>query len=320
MKRPAFQFYPKDWSGNQKLRRCSEAARGAWINILCTLHDSEEYGVVRFPLVELVDAAGVKMKSAQELVAKGVLKGSDTEISAYVYTPSHAGKKLDPVTLIHAGAGPVWFSSRMVRDEWIRGRRGEHTRFSTDHQPSGGVTPKAAPTRSPKPHIGTRQGDGSAVASAVAVPVTTAFPVLDTSRPEEPTAKSAGEAQGDPNPEVQRRRPGMVNLLRKHRVTGVEEHPLIVDRILATAKDEHIVAAFGEAARSKGGQPYDIGFLDAIVARISKADREASERVRGAADARVAETARRAEEQRAWENTPMPDHVRAQLPRKAAEA
>jgi uncharacterized protein YdaU (DUF1376 family) len=127
----------------------------------------------------------------------------------------------------------------------------------------------------------------------------TAFPVVDT--PRQPEAKSAGEAQGDPNPEVQRRRPGMVNLLRKHRVTGAEEHPLIVDRILATAKDEHIVAAFGEAARSKGGQPYDIGFLDAIVARISKADREASERVRGAADARVAETARRAEEQRAWE-------------------
>jgi uncharacterized protein YdaU (DUF1376 family) len=146
----------------------------------------------------------------------------------------------------------------------------------------------------------------------------TAFPVVDT--PRQPEAKSAGEAQGDPNPEVQRRRPGMLNLLRKHRVTGAEEHPLIVDRILATAKDEHIVAAFGEAARSKGGQPYDIGFLDAIVARISKADREASERVRGAADARVAETARRAEEQRAWENTPMPDHVRAQLPRKAAEA
>ncbi len=63
MKRPAFQFYTKDWRTNPKLRMCSEAARGAWIDILCVLHDSDEYGVFRRPLADLRAMAGVKLSS-----------------------------------------------------------------------------------------------------------------------------------------------------------------------------------------------------------------------------------------------------------------
>ena len=52
MKRPSFQFYVADWRLDQKLRRCSPAARGVWIDILCLLHDSDEqYGVLRWPLL-----------------------------------------------------------------------------------------------------------------------------------------------------------------------------------------------------------------------------------------------------------------------------
>jgi hypothetical protein len=60
MKRPSFQFYPADWRGNANLRRCSEAARGAWMDILCLLHDSDTYGIVRWPLVDLANAAGTR--------------------------------------------------------------------------------------------------------------------------------------------------------------------------------------------------------------------------------------------------------------------
>lgn len=83
MKRPSFQFYPADWRNNAKLRRCSEAARGAWMDILCILHDSDEYGVLRWPLADVARSAGVSTRLAQELAAKDVLKGSDTGIPGF---------------------------------------------------------------------------------------------------------------------------------------------------------------------------------------------------------------------------------------------
>lgn len=150
MKRPAFQFYPADWRGNANLRRCSEAARGAWMDILCVLHDSDEYGVVRWPLAELARAAGVALKLAKELATKLVLKGADSGAVKFEYTPRHAGKDGEPVTLVE-GDGPIWFSSRMVKDEWVRKRRGGDTQFTTENQP---------PKQAPKPTIGERVGDG----------------------------------------------------------------------------------------------------------------------------------------------------------------
>ncbi|WP_455154142.1 hypothetical protein [Cupriavidus campinensis] len=155
MKRPSFQFYPADWRNNAKLRRCSEAARGAWMDILCVLHDSDEYGVCRWPLADLARAAGVPMKLAKELAAKDVLKGADKNAVPYVYMPRHAGKNGDPVTLVNANDGPCWYCSRFVRDEWVRQRRGGSTQFAADNQP-----PKKEPKASPKGGIGERQGDG----------------------------------------------------------------------------------------------------------------------------------------------------------------
>lgn len=158
MTRPSFQFYPGDWQKNAKLRRCSPAARGVWMDVLCLLHDSEdEYGVLRWPLKDIANAAGASMASVRELVEKGVLKGADKDAPAYVYRPKHAGKLGEPVTLVIADGGPVWYSSRFVRDEWVRQRRGEGTRFDTDKQP---------PSRSPKGGIGERQGDGPSSSSS----------------------------------------------------------------------------------------------------------------------------------------------------------
>ncbi len=156
MNRPAFQFYPNDWRGNAKLRRCSEAARGAWIDILCTLHDSDEYGVCRWPLRDLARAAGVSMRSIKELVANGVLKGADRDAEPFTFAPFHAGKHGDPVTLVEVDGGSVWYSSRLVHDEFVRQRRGNGTQFTAEHQP-----PKPPPKTTPKPTIGERQGDGA---------------------------------------------------------------------------------------------------------------------------------------------------------------
>jgi hypothetical protein len=167
VKRPSFQFYPADWRNNAKLRRCSEAARGAWLDVLCLLHDMDEYGVCRWPLAELARAAGIPLKLAKELVSKDVLKGADKSSADYIFTPTHAGKAGKPVTLVTAGDGPCWYCSRFVRDEYVRQRRGNSTRFTTDNQPGlvvGGDDysgePKDAPNDQPKPIFGGRQGDG----------------------------------------------------------------------------------------------------------------------------------------------------------------
>jgi hypothetical protein len=47
MKRPAFLFYPGDWQRNAKLRMCSLAARGLWLEMICIMHQSDVYGHLR---------------------------------------------------------------------------------------------------------------------------------------------------------------------------------------------------------------------------------------------------------------------------------
>jgi hypothetical protein len=160
VKRPSFQFYPADWRNNAKLRRCSEAARGAWMDVLCVLHDSDEYGVCRWPLSDLARAAGVPLKLLKELADKDVLKGIEKGLTQYVYTPRHAGKDGESVVLVESKDGPCWYCSRFVRDEYVRQRRGQSTQFSEGNQPPK-ATPKKAPKSTPKGVIGGRQGDGS---------------------------------------------------------------------------------------------------------------------------------------------------------------
>lgn len=163
---PSFQFYPGDWRNNIKLRRCSPAALGAWINILCVLHDQEEYGVVRWPLAELARIANVPLKLARQLVAKGVLKGSDTGLTEpFVFQPYHAGVHGVGVTLIASCPQNIWFSSRMVVDEYRRKHRGKNTRFSSENQPPC-RSPSRSPTRRQDDGEGERQGDGPSSSSS----------------------------------------------------------------------------------------------------------------------------------------------------------
>lgn len=159
MRRPSFQFYPADWRSNANLRRASWAARGAWIEIIGLMHDSDEYGVLRYPLAEIAHSIGCPVKLLNELRDKGVLKGCDKGTSGpYVYVPRHAGKDGEPVMLIDASNGPIWFSSRLVRDEYVRRHRGEGSRFTAEPKP----TPDAAPMPTPKPPL----GDGASSSSS----------------------------------------------------------------------------------------------------------------------------------------------------------
>jgi hypothetical protein len=42
--RPWMMFYPSDWRADPKLRCCSIAARGLWIELIALMHESERYG------------------------------------------------------------------------------------------------------------------------------------------------------------------------------------------------------------------------------------------------------------------------------------
>ena len=164
MKRPSFQYYPSDWGQNTKLRRCSWAARGAWIEVMGLFHDSDQYGLLRWTLKEIAQAVGCPLPLVKELVSKEVLKGTDKGfIAAYTYTPK-SGRKAGPtVTLLAEQEGPLWYSSRMVRDEYIRLKKANMELYK--HSPNAAPDNRiddgfgGASDNSPMPPIGELSGD-----------------------------------------------------------------------------------------------------------------------------------------------------------------
>jgi hypothetical protein len=157
--RPSFQFYPGAWRNNAKLRRCSRAARSVWIDILCILHDSDEYGVLRWPLADIAAAADAPLEMVTELVEKCVLKGADNQPVEYTHAPRVGNRPQAEVTLLRSEAGPCWYSSRMVLDEWRRKTKGAATRFTANDNPS------SVPSRVPS-H---RQGNGSSSSTSSSI-------------------------------------------------------------------------------------------------------------------------------------------------------
>jgi hypothetical protein len=80
-KLPAFQFYPGDWMKDPNLRRCTHAAKGLWMDLLCLMFESEERGVLissrrAWSDEEIALAVGgdstAVLACLQELILKGV--------------------------------------------------------------------------------------------------------------------------------------------------------------------------------------------------------------------------------------------------------
>lgn len=141
------------------------------MDVLCLMHDGEQYGVLRWPLKEIAQAVGCKVSEIRGLVEKGVLKGADAgeSCAAFTYTPRHAGKAGETVTLVPAQSGPVWFSSRMVTDEHVRQKKGESSRFGA----SPNTDPKGGPNKPPKGAPMPPFGDGSSSSTSY-IPTTSA--------------------------------------------------------------------------------------------------------------------------------------------------
>lgn len=144
MKRPYLMLYVADWQSNPKLRCCTFTEKGIWMDIMCIMHDQDEYGVIRWPLKQIAQALHLSVSTLRKLVDKEVLKGADPgqTCEPYIYTPRSGRKDGPAVTLVEAQPGPIWYSSRMVRDEYLRRIRGDNDR---DSDSSSDPSPKASP-------------------------------------------------------------------------------------------------------------------------------------------------------------------------------
>jgi hypothetical protein len=98
-RKPWFKFWPSDWLGDEKLRVCSLAARGLWVECLALMHKAEPYGHL------LVNGAAPTLQELGKLVAATAGETSrmlDELKTKGVYSVTEAG---------------VIFSRRMVRDK-----------------------------------------------------------------------------------------------------------------------------------------------------------------------------------------------------------
>lgn len=114
MKRPAFQFYPGDWLKDPALRRCSPAARGVWIDMLCLMHECDDYGVL---------ATGGSPWKDHEIAA--VISGDQPAILGCLHELLTAG-------VAHRTPSGAIFSRRMGRDEQVRQEAAQRKRKSRD--------------------------------------------------------------------------------------------------------------------------------------------------------------------------------------------
>jgi len=86
-KLPFMKFFPKDWMGDERLRLCSIAARGLWIDLLCLMHSAPRRGYLQtatgtpLPLDQIARMAGCSTDEAsrlmQELVDAGVCDSAE---------------------------------------------------------------------------------------------------------------------------------------------------------------------------------------------------------------------------------------------------
>ncbi|HEX5183601.1 MAG TPA: hypothetical protein VFW19_10675 [Allosphingosinicella sp.] len=97
--KPYMQFYPQDWRADEKLRLCSLAARGLWIEILALMHRSERYGHLLI--------SGHVPTDVQLAVQVGA---PPQEVSAMLAELQSAG------VFSRAASGAI-YSRRMTRDE-----------------------------------------------------------------------------------------------------------------------------------------------------------------------------------------------------------
>jgi len=120
-KLPGFIFYPGDWQKDPSLRRCSKAAKGVWMDMLCLLFECPDRGV-------FVDAGGRPWGDEEVAAAIGGDIASNLECIAELLAKGVAQRNT---------RGAI-FSRRMVRDEQERQAAKERKRKQRSGEASAG--------------------------------------------------------------------------------------------------------------------------------------------------------------------------------------
>jgi hypothetical protein len=141
---PWFKFYPTDWKADDRLRMCSAASRGLWVEMLCICHQSKPYGHL------LVN--GLPPTDTQLAVLSGIPTEQVSSLLAELETAGVFSRTLKGVI----------YSRRMTRDEkkskinQENGKNGGASKHKNNkdnpkvgkRNPSDGISP-----RSQKPDI-----------------------------------------------------------------------------------------------------------------------------------------------------------------------
>jgi hypothetical protein len=135
-RQPWMKFYPSDWRADPRLRMCSLAARGLWMDMIALMHEAEPYGHL------LINGKTPDTKQLASL--EGVRPG---EIQFLLNELESAG------VFSRTGAGVI-YSRRMVSDKARSdegreavSRRWSKTNKGTNEQPI--TPPNSDPIRSP---------------------------------------------------------------------------------------------------------------------------------------------------------------------------
>lgn len=131
MNRPWIKFYPADWRSDPRLRMCSLAARGLWMDLISYMHEGQPYG---------------------HLTIDGVMPPIEA-ISRLVACPSPEVKKalaeLEAMQVFSRSPDGAIYSRRMVRDDQKatcdaeNGKRGGNPKLRA--VVNGGVNPPDDP-------------------------------------------------------------------------------------------------------------------------------------------------------------------------------
>ncbi|KAK6697286.1 hypothetical protein SNK04_014204 [Fusarium graminearum] len=105
---------------DRRLRSCSRAARGTWVDVVDLLQGQEQRGVVRAPLRAIAEAVGAPLELVVELASAGVLCGSDDQGATFSWAATHAGMRGDPVKLVDVADGSCWYCPALVVDDHSR--------------------------------------------------------------------------------------------------------------------------------------------------------------------------------------------------------
>ena len=119
---PYLPLYTGDWLKDPNLRRCSQAARGVWIDLLCFMFDCEERGVLA--------TGGVPWTDQQ--VAAAICGNPDLTITCLM--------ELLSAGVVSRNKSGALFSRRMVRDEENRAKTRGRVKKHRSESSNGDVT------------------------------------------------------------------------------------------------------------------------------------------------------------------------------------